>query len=128
MDKAHAKDLLDRRMNFIGTYKLDERGQPIKEPDVIEWAKWFETFNPRIALDNLQERGSVSTVFIGLDYGLRFLFEAGENYRPILWETSVSGGQHHGYQRRYYSLNDAVQGHGNILEALRVGIDPRERL
>ena len=48
---------------------------------------------------------SVSTVFIGIGFG--------DN--PLLFETMIFGGRYNHYQRRYYTYEEAEQGH---LEAL----------
>jgi hypothetical protein len=69
----------------LGKYKLDARGEPIPEPDLMKWADWFETADRRVAKDYVGEV-KVSTVFLGLDHN----FSGGGN--PILWETMVFGG------------------------------------
>jgi len=65
-------------------YTLDEKGNPVAEPDPMKWAKWFETAKRQVAKDEIGE-AKISTVFLGLDHS----FGDGP---PILWETMVFGG------------------------------------
>lgn len=71
---------------------LDERGEPVPEPDLIKWAKWFEradnlrrVCNTHVP-DDSGRTVTVSTVFLGLDHN--FSRRGG----PVLWETMVFGG------------------------------------
>lgn len=68
-------------------YILNEEGNPVPEPDLMKWDKWFQ--------DNREARkvkretigdSEVSTVFLGLDHA----FGGG---LPVLWETMVFGGR-----------------------------------
>lgn len=90
-------------------YILDEKGEP-KVVDLMTWARWFERGIGRLVGQSpLGEKGSVSTVFLGLDH--RF----GNDGPPILWETMIFGGPHDGYQERYSSKADAVAGHAKAV-------------
>lgn len=73
-------------------YILDERGEPKPEPDLMKWARWFETANRHVGNEWVEE-SRVSTVFLGLDHG--FTSDC-----PILWETMVFNGPLNFYQRR----------------------------
>jgi hypothetical protein len=90
---------------WIGTYILDEHGQPVPEPDTLRWAKWFETANRVVRQDRVEDI-VVSTVFLGLDHNW---YEGA--HEPILWEAMIFGGVEDQYQRRYSSLKDAEEGH-----------------
>lgn len=72
--------------NPSGRYILDKRGEPIPEPDLFRWGRWFEYQNRIVKQENVG-RSSVSTVFLGLDHN--FCDEG----PPILWETMVFGGK-----------------------------------
>jgi len=49
-------------------YVLDENGQPVAEPDVLKWARWFERKDVRrVASDDVGDV-NISTVFLGLDH------------------------------------------------------------
>ncbi len=62
------------------TYVLAGR-TPVPEPDLLKWARWFETAERRVAL-TIQGDVSISTVFLGLDH-------AYTGKTPILFETMV---------------------------------------
>jgi hypothetical protein len=62
-------------------YILDDKGEPIPEPDPLKWAQWFGTNKARfVKQEDVGEGVWVSTVFLGIDHN----FSGGE---PILWET-----------------------------------------
>jgi hypothetical protein len=88
----------------------DENGEPVFEPDLLTWARWFEkTENRRVAFDDLGELGQVSTVFLGLDHNWQRFFDP-LRYRPVLWETMVFGGPLDQNQVRYDSRQAAIGG------------------
>jgi hypothetical protein len=68
-----------------GHYILNERGEPVYEPDFMVWACWFEGnfLNRRVARTEVGPY-LVSTVFLGLDHGWH-------SDIPVLWETMVFG-------------------------------------
>lgn len=65
-----------------GRYVLDERKNPIPEPDLMRWAKIFEGADRQVARTSLAKGGHVSTVFLGLDHN----FGDGP---PLLFESMV---------------------------------------
>ncbi len=77
-------------------YVLDEDGNPQKEPDLLTWARWFETETNRVVAKYTHDDFMVSTVFFG---------------DPVLWETMVFGGRLDHEQWRYRSRDDAIAGH-----------------
>jgi hypothetical protein len=95
--------------DFGGRYVLDDDGNPRPEPDLMTWARWFESFDRHVALDRLPNGVSVSTVFLGLDHSWAF------NGPPILWETMVHDGKNWIDQDRYASLAAAKEGHAAAL-------------
>lgn len=66
-------------------YILDEKGRPVPEPDLINWARWMEAHDRHVAKYIFGEV-IVSTVFLGSDHG------SGFTGTPILWETMVFNG------------------------------------
>lgn len=66
-------------------YVLNEKGKPIAEPDLMKWAKWFESANRTVARETIGD-SKVSTVFLGLDHNFN------QDGPPVLWETMVFGG------------------------------------
>ena len=91
-------------------------GQPVVEPDVIKWGRWFEAADDeRIISKTIVNEARVSTVFLGIDHN----FSTGGE--PILWETMIFGGQHDGWQERYISREKAVERHLEIVIKLQAG-------
>ncbi len=53
----------------------------------------------------------VSTVFLGVDHAY--------SGKPITFETMIFGGKYDQYQRRYYTVEQAKQGHQEALELVK---------
>lgn len=111
--------------NPLGMYILDERGEPVPEPDTLKWAEWTETSfrngARRLAQDTIGPY-LVSTVFMGIDHGF------GEG-PPVLWETMIFGMEEEieflGKRRRcrkdagayrYTSKAEALAGHASAVK------------
>lgn len=90
-------------------YILDEQGQPVPEPDVVRWSRWFHSTQdpngPRRVALFLQDGIRISTVFLGIDHRM------GTGGPPVLWETLVTGGEHDEHIERYTSREAALAGH-----------------
>jgi hypothetical protein len=119
----------------IDRFILNDAGEPVVEPDLLKWGRWFETGERQVAQDEIGEV-MVSTVFLGIDHGFGFLI--GKGGPPILWETMVFGApeprQLFGRermvhpdlgeafdalsQRRYASRVEALQGHAEVVAAV----------
>lgn len=69
-------------------YILNDKGEPVPEPDPIKWGQWFEhssrPFKRRVKREKVGNY-EVSTVFLGLDH------KFGGEGPPVLWETMVFG-------------------------------------
>jgi len=83
-------------------------------PDYLVWAKWFENFDTSIKITTVNDI-LVSTVFLSLDH-------SPASDEPILFETMIFGGDHDGYQKRYSTYNEAVQGHDEICKLAFEGL------
>ena len=100
-------------------YILDKRSRPRLEPDLIKWAKWFETNDRHMALDIFRhgqaEETRVSTVFLGIDHNLA------PGGRPVLWQTMIFGGDDKldQYQHCYHTSSRARAGHQKAVEAVK---------
>jgi len=105
-------------MKFRNThYILDDAGEPVLT-DMMTWARWFGgVHNRQVALARVGDI-KVSTVFLGLDHNFD------DDGPPVLWETMIFGGPHDGYQDRYSSRQDALDGHKKALAL--VGVPPGE--
>lgn len=99
-----------------GFYCEDEIGQVVRIDDLLIWAEWMETHGDRrrVALSELGERGTVSTVFLGLDH------QFGEG-PPILYETLVFGGPWDGVMYRYSTRELALRGHEGVVNQVQPG-------
>lgn len=89
-----------------GHYILNVAGDPVLEPDVMRWARWFEGHNQDRVVARTELPGDViiSTVFLGLDHA----FGRGE---PRLFETMIFGGPLDETQDRYATRQAAINGH-----------------
>ncbi len=77
--------------------------------DLETWARWFDSDEKRrVGYDDF-DGGYVSTVFLGLDHNF------GRTGPPLLFETMIFGGPNDGYQERYATWDEAVEGHARIL-------------
>jgi len=104
-------------------YVLDDRFDPVPCPDLLVWARWFETANRVLAKDQDEGRDGthieVSTVFLGLDHNF-----SGTG-PPVLWETLVFGGPLDGEGGRYTTKAAALQGHQAYCAKVRAAIGGR---
>jgi hypothetical protein len=83
---------------------------PVAEPDLMAWARWFESSDRRVALTELDNGVNVSTVFLGSDHS----FGQGA---PILFET-MSFGTDEEVCERYSTWDEARAGHDAIVASL----------
>jgi hypothetical protein len=102
----------------FGKYVL-KNGMPAEEPDALAWEQWLEdarderiVCQTRVSPDVL-----VSTVFLALDHNL------GDG-PPLLWETMIFGGPHHGFQDRYTTRAAAEAGHLDAIQIARGDKEP----
>ena len=63
---------LDPEISWIGSYVLDEQGDPQPEQDILVWAYWYASAEHQVALSEFAW-GRVLTVFLGLDMYAPFL-------------------------------------------------------
>ena len=64
---------------------LDNYGRPVRESNLLKWAKWFESADRQFAKNTIGA-ACVSTVFLGIDHAYT------PNQPPVLWEKMVFGG------------------------------------
>jgi len=80
---------------------------------VEAWAKWMQIAERHVACDDIGKAG-VSTVFLGLDHGMR------NNADPLIFETLVFGGPLDGEMRRYSTWAEAERGHQEVVTEVRI--------
>lgn len=89
--------------------------------DLLTWAAWFEgDGNRAVAATDFGGEAVVSTVFIGLDSGMR-------DGAPLLFETMVFASEHPSIdqdQRRYATWEEAVAGHTMIVAEIASALGP----
>lgn len=87
------------------TYCILRDGKPVPV-SMDEWSVWFANIdNRRIDLTDITDSGiTVSTVFIGI----------GDD----LFETLVFGGPLNGLMQRYATLDEAKQGHNDVVKRM----------
>ena len=98
-----------------------KNGEPVVEPSLMRWAKWYEKADRHVAQEEITEAGGrikrkvrISTVFLAVDYG------SAEKGKPILWETMVFGGKHHEYQERCSGgRKDAEKMHKRVMKMVQ---------
>lgn len=88
-------------------YILDGK-EPRLEPDLLRWAEWIGKGNRRVANTVLKSGIRISTVFLGIDHAI-----CGT---PVLFESMIFGGPNDGDMRRYFSWNEAEEGHSELVK------------
>ena len=92
------------------TYILKEK-EIIPCFDTIEWGKWMETANRRVARETFGD-SEISTIFLGLDHSHL-------GGKPILFETLVFGGDLSDEMDRYSTWDEAVLGHKAMVDRVK---------
>lgn len=102
----------------MSEYYVLRDGEPVPEPNLRVWARWFEDSMPerRVAADEPVPGVRVSTVFLGLDHGF--------GGTPLLYETMIFDDDGTGHrlaheQWRYETKAEAVAGHADAVRAVR---------
>ena len=108
---------------FSGKHLLDDAGNPVIEPDLMKWARWFESsFRKRQVGDTSLPGVRVSTVFLGIDHNFM------GHGPPILYETMVfcddAESPWNQFQRRWTTKEAAKLGHDAIVLAIKNGEFP----
>lgn len=95
----------------MNNYILDNDRNPVREPDIIKWGRWYETAGRHVAKDKIGDV-MVSTVFLGIDHS----YNGGT---PVLYETMIFGGKHDQFQDRYTNQIAALAGHDQAVAKVR---------
>jgi hypothetical protein len=98
-------------------YILNDKGQPVAEPDLMKWGEWRQ-INRHLRIVKQEDVGGarVSTVFLGLDH--RFITSG----PPILWETMVFGGELDQEQDRCAGSREQAEAmHQRMVERVKKG-------
>ena len=82
------------------SYFILDGHAPVAARDVLEWAKWFENNDRRVA-QTVLAAGAVSTIFLGFDH--------------TLFETMVFGDNLGGECEHYATWDEAAAGHEDMV-------------
>lgn len=103
----------------MGLYILDGK-TPVPCFDITQWG----SLSKNDKLVGLYKFGEVvvSTVFLGMDHS----FDGGN---PVLFETMIFGGEYDQFQERYYTWDEAEEGHKVACELVsKIAIDREKKL
>lgn len=93
--------------------------------DVLEWARWMETNDKRVAEDTIGPYW-VSTVFLGIDHGFfgRLLV-----FETMVFDRSTEEPRSAPdlYQDRYETWDEAVAGHAEAVALVRAHVGDLKR-
>lgn len=102
-------------------YLLDKNKEPYKV-SIEEYLEKLLEIDKHVAYDVVEdEKGNevrISTVFLAMDHGWG-VRSNNRNYKPVLWETMIFGGEHNDYQKRYSSHKSALIGHNKALQLVK---------
>lgn len=101
------------RPNFL--YILDDDGEQIPAPDVVTWARWYETADEarQIALDTIGKVG-ISTIFTAINQRFH------DDGPPLLYETMIFGGDRRDCEH-YATRQEALDGHARFVRLVLEG-------
>lgn len=73
-------------------YTLNDKGEPVPEPDASSWSTWYHYNREMCRVDKTEiGKAKISTVFLGVDHN--WVTHHNPVSAPILWETMVFGGK-----------------------------------
>jgi hypothetical protein len=97
-------------------YILSDTGEPVIEPDILVWAKWFESATNRVLALSHVGPIRISTVFLGTDHSFSGTGPA------VLYATMTFGEPADSLQRRYISREAALLGHADVVAEVAADI------
>ena len=101
-----------------GYFVLDDRGEPIQEPDLQAWTRWFERADRSVRRTVVAADVTVLTTFLGVGETSR----SGE--APALFQTRVFGGVLDGEETWSRTRAEAVTCHDYLADWSRMGTAP----
>ena len=96
-------------------------GREVMEVPLMEWARWLETANRHVGDDTIADV-RVSTIFLGLDVGMGWLYGTGP---PLVFETMVFPDCD--LIGRWATLDEAEAEHNKLVAVYREVADTMER-
>ena len=98
-------------------FVLNDRGEPILEPNLDAWFAWFERADRGVARTVVTPDVMVLTTFNGVD-------ELGESDPPRLFESRVFGGPLNGEVAQSGTRAESLEGHARLVDWCRIGLSP----
>lgn len=95
-----------------GKYILNDKREPVPCADLETWGKQYVIDKRRVDFTVVADGVEVSTVFLGYDHS----FGGGQ---PVLFETLVFGGPLDMEMERYYTWDEAVAGHAEMVARVK---------
>lgn len=105
--KAHDEIFMEKPAGYV--LGADHIARPVQ--GIVEWAENFERGN-RIVRQSTVGGSFISTVFLGLDHQYR-------SGPPLIFETLVFGGPLGHEMDRYSTWDEALRGHGDMVDLVR---------
>jgi len=108
---------------------LDADHQVVPCDDLIAWGQFFEKTDARRVAKTQLNGLRVSTVFLGLDHAWgskplffeTMIFPDEDNAPPEIYFERIQDWAH-GYQMRYSTWDEAVEGHEQVVTTIREGL------
>jgi hypothetical protein len=99
-------------------FVLDERGEPVREPDMEAWSRWFAQADRTVARSLVATNVTVLTTFNGVD-SVR-----DPDMTPRLFESRVFGGVLDGEVVHHCTRTQALAEHNELVAWCRIGNSP----
>lgn len=97
---------------------LDERGEPVPEPDCEKWQRWTATNDCGVARTAVSREVTVLTVFQSVDTS------PSSDELPKLFETRIFGGILDGEDVTHRTRAEAIAAHQALVRWCRLGNTP----
>ena len=106
-------------------YLLDENKNPYKV-SIEEAVKLYDDPVMKLVKQDRYHGNEIfiSTVFLGMDHG--WGDRENPNYKPLLFETMIFGGEHNDFQTRYHTYKEAVEGHEYALNLVKESLNHKK--
>lgn len=99
-------------------FVLDERGEPMHEPDIKAWSRWFARADRSVSRSIVAPNVTVLTTFNGVGD------VPGPAVMPKLFESRVFGGVLDGEVVQHRTRSEATARHAELVEWCRIGNTP----
>jgi hypothetical protein len=95
-----------------------KRGKPRVEKDPAKWMRWMDQNDRVLAAEGVGRQAVIRTMFTGQDESERHVYDYAAK-KPLLFETTVFGGELDACQARYADKKSALEGHAKMVERVK---------